>query len=191
MMTWKFQTLGAVCVVLVALLFVVAEVEARRGGGGGRGGGGRNFSRSGPASQGTVRSQRPSSVQRSGNQSHRQDRSVDRSDRQNNRGEQRGDRGDQRDDTREDRQQHRDDTREDRQDYVDDKYDDRRDWVDDRYRRRVGTVLTVSSFRSLSCTSSTIYVDGVNYYRCGSDWYSRAYHGGNVTYVIVDAPAGY
>jgi hypothetical protein len=107
-----------------------------------------------------------------------------RSDNRSNRPENRSDRLD-------DRQDRRDDLRDDRRDYVDDVRDDRRDWYDDRYRRRVGVSLTFTAFRSLSCTSTLIVVGGVTYYRCGSDWYSRAYHGGNVTYVIVTAPAGY
>jgi hypothetical protein len=69
--------------------------------------------------------------------------------------------------------------------------DDRRDWYDDRYRRRVGVSLTYATFRSLSCTSTTVIVGGVTYYRCGADWYSRAYTGGNVTYIVVTAPAGH
>jgi hypothetical protein len=69
--------------------------------------------------------------------------------------------------------------------------DDRRDWYDDnyRYRRHVGVSISYTTFSSLSCNS--VHVNGVTYYQCGSDWYSRAYHGGNVTYVVVTAPAGY
>ncbi len=142
MMKWKWQSMVAGCAVLVAFLFIVEEVDARRGGGGGRrGGGGKSISRSGPASGGSVRSQKPTRSQSSNK---------------------------------------RKDVR-----------DDRRDWYDDRRRRRIGTSLTISAFRSLSCTSSRIYVGGVTYYRCGHEWYSRAYHGGNVTYVIVTAPSGY
>ena len=189
MMILKWQSAVAVCAVLVTLLFVVAEVEARRGGGrGGGGGGGRSFSRSGPASGGSVRSHQAPSGQRSGSMGNRQ---GNRNDMQGNRNEQRGNRNEQRRDVNEDRRDHRDDVRDDHRDYRDDVRDDRRDWYDDRYRRRVGSVLTVSAFRSLSCTTTRIHVNGIDYYRCDSAWYSRAYSGGSVTYVIVTAPAGY
>lgn len=183
MMNFKWQTLVAGCAVLVALLFVVAEVEARRGGGGGGRGGGRSFSRSGPAASGSVRSHKSMGSQRGGNQmSQRDHRGADRGDR-------RGDRNDARKENREDWQDHRDDVREDRQDFAEDVYDDRRDYYDDRYRRRVGVSITYATFSSLSC--DTIHVGGVTYYQCGHDWYSRSYRGGNVTYIVVNAPAGY
>ena len=192
MMNWKWQSMVAGCAVLVALLFVVAEVEARRGGGGrgggGRGGGGKSFSRSGPASGGSVRSSRAPSGQRGGNRSNLSD---NRGSRQDNRGEQRGDMQENRGDRQDDIQDARKERREDWQDYGDDVRDDRRDWYNDRYRYRVGVSITYSTFSSLSCTTSSVNVNGVTYYRCDNDWYSRAYSGGNVTYIVVKAPAGY
>ena len=182
MMNRKWQLVIAGCVCLVALLFIVAEVEARRGGGGGgRGGGGRgggkSFSRSGPASGGSVRSHQAPSGQRGGNRSSLSD----------NRGSRQDNRGDRQDDIQDARKERR----EDWQDYGDDVRDDRRDWYNDRYRYRVGVNITYATFRSLSCTSTTVHVNGVTYYRCDNDWYSRAYSGGNVTYIVVKAPAGY
>ena len=199
MMNWKWQSMVAGCAVLVALLFVVAEVEARRGGGGrgggGRGGGGKSFSRSGPASGGSVRSHQAQSGQRGGNRSNLSDNrgsmQDNRGSRQDNRSEQRGNVSDNRNDRLDDRQDHRDNVREDRQDFADDVRDDRRDWYNDRYRYRVGVSITYATFSSLSCTTSSVNVNGVTYYRCDNDWYSRAYSGGNVTYVVVKAPAGY
>lgn len=198
-MNWKWQSMVAGCAVLVALLFVVAEVEARRGGGGrgggGRGGGGKSFSRSGPASGGSVRSRQAPSGQRGGNRSNLSDNrgsmQDNRGSRQDNRSEQRGNVSDDRNDRLDDRQDHRDNVREDRQDFADDVRDDRRDWYNDRYRYRVGVSITYATFSSLSCTTSSVNVNGVTYYRCDNDWYSRAYSGGNVTYVVVKAPAGY
>lgn len=76
------------------------------------------------------------------------------------------------------------DARDDRRDYRDDVRDDRRRW-------RVGSVLTVSVFKALTCNTETIVVGNVTYYRCGTTWYSRAHQGGSVTYVVVAAPAGY
>jgi cysteinyl-tRNA synthetase len=55
----------------------------------------------------------------------------------------------------------------------------------------VGSVLTVSVFKALTCNTETIVVGNVTYYRCGTTWYSRAHQGGSVTYVVVAAPAGY
>jgi hypothetical protein len=199
MMNVKWQSLVAGCAVLAALLFVVAEVEARRGGGGGGrgGGGGHSFSRSGPASGGSVRSHQVSRGQRGSMQ---ENRGANRGDRSGQRGDMRDDRSDRRDNVRDDRGDHlddrldhRDDAREDRQRYADEVRDDRRDWYEDnyRYRRRVGTVVTVSTFNSYSCTTTKVYVDGVTYYRCDDVWYSRAYHSGSVTYVVVTAPSGY
>ena len=54
-------------------------------------------------------------------------------------------------------QNKRSDQRSDMKDQRNDMRDDRRDWCDDRRRRRIGTALTLSAFRSLSCVSSTIY----------------------------------
>ena len=196
MMNRKWQLVIAGCSCLVALLFVVAEVEARRGGGGGgRGGGGRSFSRSGPASGGSIRSHQAPSGQRGGNRSslsdNRGSRQDNRGDMQDNRSERRSNMQENRGDRQDDIQDARKERREDWQDYGDDVRDDRRDWYNDRYRYRVGASITYSTFRSLSCTSTTVHVNGVTYYRCDNDWYSRAYSGGNVTYIVVKAPAGY
>jgi hypothetical protein len=196
MMNRKWQLVIAGCSCLVALLFVVAEVEARRGGGGGgRGGGGRSFSRSGPASGGSIRSHQAPSGQRGGNRSslsdNRGSRQDNRGDMQDNRSERRSNMQENRGDRQDDIQDARKERREDWQDYGDDVRDDRRDWYNDRYRYRVGSSITYATFRSLSCTSTTVHVNGVTYYRCDNDWYSRAYSGGNVTYIVVKAPAGY
>ncbi len=162
------------CFALLMFLVITTEADARGRGGGGRGGG-RSVSRSGPASSGSVRGQ---SHQR---RDTRQDVRSDRRDRQQ--------------DVRGDRRDHRQDRYDDRRDFQRDRYDDRRDFREDVYRdrrrMRVGAVLTTSTFRALSCRTEVIIVGNVTYYRCGSGWYSRAYHGGSVTYVVVTAPAGY
>lgn len=44
--------------------------------------------------------------------------------------------------------------------------------------------------QALSILKSSI-VNSVAYPSCGSNWYSRAYSGGSVTYVIVNPPPGY
>jgi hypothetical protein len=68
---------------------------------------------------------------------------------------------------------------------------ERRDFAEDVHRRRRARALTATAFRALSCARTTLVVNGVTYYRCGSTWYNRGYQGGSVTYVIVTAPAGY
>ena len=44
--------------------------------------------------------------------------------------------------------------------------------------------------RAMTCPPP-VTVGGVPYYRCGGTWYSPAYQGGNVTYVVVNPPQGY
>jgi len=34
-------------------------------------------------------------------------------------------------------------------------------------------------------------VDGYSYYQCDGEWFGRSYYGGEVTYTVIDAPAGY
>jgi hypothetical protein len=43
----------------------------------------------------------------------------------------------------------------------------------------------------MSCTSTSSVIGGVTYYDCGGVWYNRVYSGGNVNYLVVDAPAGH
>jgi hypothetical protein len=83
------------------------------------------------------------------------------------------------------------DARGDRYEYRDDIRDERRDYWDDRYRYRVGATLTAVTFRSLTCTSTVVVVNGVTYYSCGGTWYSRGYQTGSVTYIVVNAPPGH
>jgi hypothetical protein len=92
-----------------------------------------------------------------------------------------------------------------RQDNRNDRYDDRRhstaeyrgersemhEFYEDRWRYRVGASISAASFRSLQCASSSVVVNGVTYYNCGSSWYQRGYGGGSVTYIVVNAPAGH
>jgi hypothetical protein len=55
----------------------------------------------------------------------------------------------------------------------------------------IGSVITAASWNAMTCTRSSIIVDGVTYYSCGDAWYQPTYSGGSVTYIVVDAPAGY
>ncbi len=166
---------------VLVFVFAAAELEARRGGGGGRGGRGGGFSRSSPARGGSFRGGRSgdrtgfsrNSPARGGSVQGR--RTPGRSPQASRRG---GRSGRRRDERREVRRDVRSEIRE------------LNEWHEDRWRFRVGMSLTMAAFRALSCASSAIVVDGVTYYNCGPTWYSRAYTGGNVTYVVVNPPAG-
>lgn len=211
---------GASWLAVTSLLFgvfVFIATDADTRGRGGRGGGRGGVSRSGPASGGSFRGSRGSrqarpSVSRPSARpgagsgtlerpSTRPERPTTRPDRPSTRpGEGPGERPD-REDNREDWQQHRQDMQEDRQDYMDSARYQRHEnveewhtydeWAEDRWRWRVGATLTAATFRSLSCTTTTVVVGNVTYYQCGSTWYNRAYSGGQVTYIVVNAPPGH
>jgi hypothetical protein len=101
---------------------------------------------------------------------------------------------DDRQDNRADRQDHRQDQAKDRQEYRQDHYDDHHysygEFYEDRWKYTVGASLTVVTYRALSCTTTTVVVGSVTYYSCGGTWYNRSYSGGNVTYIVVNAPPG-
>lgn len=80
---------------------------------------------------------------------------------------------------------------ENRQDNRNEYYDDRNEFYDDWRYYGVGTSITVVTFNSLSCTTTSTRVGGVTYYDCGGTWYNRTYSGGTVNYIVVDAPAGH
>jgi hypothetical protein len=103
----------------------------------------------------------------------------DREERRENKEERREERRDRRDDVRHE-------IRDEREDYWDDVHDDHEDWYDDHYGHG-----TVRVYTSLPCTGEAVVVDGVTYYRCSSTWYTRTFSRGDVTYAVVDAPAGY
>jgi hypothetical protein len=54
----------------------------------------------------------------------------------------------------------------------------------------VGTAITASAFSAMTCPAPVI-INGAYYYNCNGAWYSRAYQGGSVTYIAVNAPPGY
>ncbi|MDB4433493.1 hypothetical protein N9166_02020 [bacterium] len=104
---------------------------------------------------------------------------------------------DNRQDRFDDRQDLQRDRWDDRQDFREDVYDDHHGWhghhgfYDDAWKYALGATLTVATFRALTCATQTFVVNGVTFYNCGPTWYNRAYAGGSVTYVVVNAPAGY
>jgi len=122
----------------------------------------------------------------------RQSSGENQSQRQEGRGE-----------AQDDRQEHADDAREDRQDYYD-------DWDDNWYKDNdygealvvgvtVGAVVAaadyhdsevtnVTALTSLPCEASITVANAVNYYQCGSNWYTRAYQGDAVVYVPGGPP---
>lgn len=97
-------------------------------------------------------------------------------------------------DVRDTRRDVKDDVRDTRRDVrheIRDEREDHHEWHEDRWKRRAGAALTISAFRALTCTTSTIVVGSVTYYSCGGTWYQRANQGGDVVYIVVTAPAGY
>jgi hypothetical protein len=46
-------------------------------------------------------------------------------------------------------------------------------------------------YAELPCSSSETYIDGVNYYACGTNYYVQSYSGGAVVYVPSSPPPGY
>ncbi len=122
--------------------------------------------------------------------------------RADNAGDIQENRQDWKDTNREDWQDYGDKARNDRQEFYDDneyyRYDDDWEWGDNveypvgaMAAVAVGTALTVSAFNSMTCNPTTVYVNGVAYYQCGSTWYNQAYQQGDVVYVVVDTPPGY
>ena len=188
---------------------ISGDVFARRGGGGGGRGGGRGgggmsrggggFSSGGRASSGSFKSRpsastRPSPSARPAQPSARPADRPGMAERPNQGGRQdnRGDRQDNRQDAMKDRQ-------DDRQEFLDDHHDeyhhDHNEWYEyhgDYWAAAVvGASLTMAAWNSLACTRNTVIVDNITYYSCGGTWYQPAYSGGNVTYIVVNAPAGY
>ncbi len=100
-----------------------------------------------------------------------------------------------RDDVRDGRKERRDDVRDVRKERYEHRRDyrkERHEWYEDRWKRRtIGGALTIAAFSSLSCRTTTVVVGGVTYYRCGNDWYQRAYRSSEVVYIVVQAPSGY
>jgi len=52
----------------------------------------------------------------------------------------------------------------------------------------VGTAISASAMKSMSCPMTPVVVNGYTYYQCGSTWYQPAYQGSSVTYVVVNPP---
>ena len=136
------------------------------------------MSRSGPAASGSVHPQHRATPAR---------QSDTRRDVSDNRREVKQD-------VRDNRRDVKQDVRDERRDVRDDIRDERRDhheWHEDRWKRRAGAALTISAFRALTGTTSTIVVGSVTYYSCGGTWYQRANQSGDEVYIVVTAPAGY
>ena len=52
----------------------------------------------------------------------------------------------------------------------------------------IGSVMTAAAFSAQSSSCSSLSVNGMSYYQCGSTWYQPSYSGGNVTYIVVNSP---
>ena len=111
---------------------------------------------------------------------------------------------------REDWQSHANQDREDRQDY---RTNTREDWQDydeshggyygGYYRgygypaypaggvaagMAIGSTMTAAAFNQQKASCTTLIVNGMTYYQCGSTWYQPSSQGGNVTYIVVSPP---
>jgi hypothetical protein len=49
-------------------------------------------------------------------------------------------------------------------------------------------LLTAAAFNAQKASCSSLMVNGMTYYQCGSSWYQPTYQGSNVTYVVVTPP---
>ena len=52
----------------------------------------------------------------------------------------------------------------------------------------VTNVTSVTALASLPCEARITVANGVNFYQCGSNWYTRAYQGDAVVYVPSGPP---
>jgi hypothetical protein len=52
----------------------------------------------------------------------------------------------------------------------------------------IGATMTAAAFNAQKSSCSTLVVNGMSYYQCGSTWYQPSYTGGSVTYIVVNAP---
>lgn len=48
-----------------------------------------------------------------------------------------------------------------------------------------------AGYTSLPCSPNVVPANGVTYYQCGSTWYTQAYGGSGVSYMVVAPPPGY
>jgi hypothetical protein len=132
--------------------------------------------------------------------------------RQDQRAQNTGQRQDQRDQAREDWQKYGKNQQQNRQEFADDYYDDHGRYYDGGYYGGYGGAavagVAVGAVAAgavaagaaaaasppgwtLACTPTTVSVGGSTYYQCGSAWYTRAYGGGDVAYVVSNPPPGY
>ncbi|GKT10792.1 hypothetical protein [Desulforhabdus sp. TSK] len=132
-------------------------------------------------------------------------RQEERTERTGTRQENRTERTEGRQDVRSQRQQEVTERQKGRQDYYDDHYhhhdDDWDDWGGWGYvaagaavvagAYAVGTIINAATYSTLSCTPTTVVVNGITYSQCGTTWYQPTYSGGDVTYIVVNPPPGY
>jgi hypothetical protein len=55
----------------------------------------------------------------------------------------------------------------------------------------VGSVVSSSAYQADACTKHSVEVKGETYYRCDDLWLQKAISGGEVSYIVVNPPAGY
>ena len=53
------------------------------------------------------------------------------------------------------------------------------------------TTTTATSTRAPACTMTQVTVASDIFYKCGSNWFQKAFTNGEVTYVVVNPPPGF
>lgn len=171
---------------LFLVAFTIHEAHARSLGGG-RGGG---FSRSGPAAGGGFSSR---SLGQGNYSSRAAVRQENRSERQESYSAQDPRSQQDRYERRQERQEERQDYREDMQDinYYDDDWDDYYGYpvIFSGYYT-VDTLISADYYKQLPCAPKSVTVDGVDYRKCGDEWFLPVYVSGQLVYRVVKAPAG-
>ncbi len=161
------------------LVTTISTVEARKGDRRAAG-----YSKRGPASSGSFKKHKKRQKQKRKAYKKANRKVKDR------RGERREDIKDYKKERREDVRDYKKERREDRYDYRSERRERRQDRR--RVRRVVGAIaLGAVAYNALKCRHEEVIVDGFAYSRCGNKWYEPVHRGGDVTYIVVEAPYGY
>lgn len=163
---------------LFLLVTTISTVDARKGDRRAAG-----YSKRGPASSGSFKKQKKRQKQKRKAYKKANRRANDR----------KRERKDYKRERREDVRDYKKERREDRHDYRDERSERRERRQDRRTARRVvgAAALGVVAYNALKCRHEEVIVDGYAYSRCGNKWYEPVHRGGDVTYIVVEAPYGY
>ena len=190
--------------VSVLILASLVQTDAFARGGRGGGGGGGRFTREGPASSGGF-----SSRSSSGRSSAQASRSTNQQNRQSavaqNRQAQTNTRQQGATNRQQNRQNYANNAQQNRQNFANNNWDNyyRPGWGAPVGAAAVGVaagaaagyaagaIASPTGITTLPCTPAPVVVGQASYYPCNGTWYQKAYSGDEVTYAVVNAPAGY